>query len=35
VFINDFGEHTAPQIGGFYRAIVEEAHEYDMVARLL
>jgi ribosomal protein S12 methylthiotransferase len=35
VFINDFGEHEAPQVGKFYRAIVEEAHEYDLVARLL
>ena len=35
VFINDFGEHTAPQAGGFYRAIVQEAHDYDLVARLL
>jgi ribosomal protein S12 methylthiotransferase len=35
VFINDFGEHTSPQPGAFYRAIVEEAHDYDLVARLL
>ena len=35
VFINDFGEHTDPQPGNFYRAIVEEAHDYDLVARLL
>ena len=35
VFINDFGEHTAPQPGSFHRAIVEEAHDYDLVARLL
>jgi ribosomal protein S12 methylthiotransferase len=35
VFINDFGEHTNPQPGSFYRAIVEEAHDYDLVARLL
>ncbi len=35
VFINDFGEHGNPQPGGFYRAVVEEAHDYDLVARLL
>jgi len=35
VFINDFGDHESPQAGSFHRAIVEEAHEYDLVARLL
>jgi ribosomal protein S12 methylthiotransferase len=35
VFINDFGEHQAPTAGSFHRAIVEEAHDYDLVARLL
>jgi ribosomal protein S12 methylthiotransferase len=35
VFINDFGDHESPQTGSFHRAIVEEAHEYDLVARLL
>jgi ribosomal protein S12 methylthiotransferase len=35
VFINDFGEHESPKAGDFHRAIVEEAHEYDLVARLL
>jgi len=35
VFINDFGEHESPKAGSFYRAIVEEAHDYDLVARLL
>jgi len=35
VFINDFGEHTDPEPGSFYRAIVEETHDYDLVARLL
>ena len=35
VFINDFGEHDSPQVGSFHRAIVEEAHDYDLVARLL
>jgi ribosomal protein S12 methylthiotransferase len=35
VFINDFGDHDSPQVGSFHRAIVEEAHDYDLVARLL
>jgi ribosomal protein S12 methylthiotransferase len=35
VFINDFGDHQSPQAGSFHRAIVEEAHDYDLIARLL
>jgi ribosomal protein S12 methylthiotransferase len=35
VFINDFGDHQSPKAGSFHRAIVEEAHDYDLVARLL
>jgi ribosomal protein S12 methylthiotransferase len=35
VFINDFGDHASPQPGSFHRAVVEEAHDYDLVARLL
>jgi ribosomal protein S12 methylthiotransferase len=35
VFINDFGECSDPQPGQFHRAIVEEAHDYDLVARLI
>ena len=35
VFINDFGDHDSPKAGSFHRAIVEEAHDYDLVARLL
>jgi ribosomal protein S12 methylthiotransferase len=35
VFINDFGDQQSPQPGSFHRAIVEEAHDYDLVARLL
>jgi len=35
VFINDFGDHESPKPGSFHRAIVEEAHDYDLVARLL
>ena len=35
VFINDFGELTNPRAGTFHRANVEEAHDYDLVARRL
>ncbi len=35
VFINDFGDLESPQPGTFHRAIVEQAHDYDLVARLL
>ena len=35
VFINDFGELQTPRVGSFHRAIVEEAHDYDLVARLI
>ncbi len=35
VFINDFGELRTPRVGSFHLAIVEDAHDYDLVARLL
>lgn len=35
VFINDFGDVADPQPGQFHRAVVEEAHDYDLVARLI
>jgi ribosomal protein S12 methylthiotransferase len=35
VFINDFGDHEDVKPGEFYRAEITEAHEYDLVARLL
>ena len=35
VFINDFGELTEPVPGQFHRALVEEAHDYDLVAKLI
>jgi ribosomal protein S12 methylthiotransferase len=35
VFVNDFPEDTAPQPGEFYRCQVTEAHDYDLVARIL
>jgi ribosomal protein S12 methylthiotransferase len=35
VFVNDFPEETIPQTGEFYRCQVTEAHDYDLVARIL
>ena len=35
VFVNDFPEETAPQPGRFYRCQITEAHDYDLVARIL
>ena len=35
VFINDFGAHEDAQPGQFFQAEVTEAHDYDLVARLL
>jgi ribosomal protein S12 methylthiotransferase len=35
VFVNDFPEDTKPQPGEFYRCQVTEAHDYDLVARVL
>jgi ribosomal protein S12 methylthiotransferase len=35
VFINDFGEYADVQAGQFYRCEITEAHEYDLVARLI
>jgi len=35
LFVNDFGDHESPQPGEFYRCEVTEAHDYDLVARLL
>jgi ribosomal protein S12 methylthiotransferase len=35
VYINDFGELAALEPGSFYRARITEAHEYDVVARIL
>jgi ribosomal protein S12 methylthiotransferase len=34
VYINDFGELEALEPGRFYNAIVTEAHDYDLVARI-
>jgi ribosomal protein S12 methylthiotransferase len=35
VFLNDFGPHEELVPGTFYRAEITEAHEYDVVARIL
>lgn len=35
VFVNDFPAETEPQPGQFYRCQIMEAHDYDLVARIL
>jgi ribosomal protein S12 methylthiotransferase len=35
VFINDFPADLTPQPGGFYRSEISEAHDYDLIARIL
>ena len=35
VYVNDFGDHEKVREGEFYRCEITEAHEYDLVARLL
>src|ERR1700722_9033307 len=35
VFVNDFPEDEAPTPGEFYRCHITEAHDYDLVARIL
>ena len=35
VYINDFGDHENVQPGQFHRCEITEAHDYDLVARLL
>jgi ribosomal protein S12 methylthiotransferase len=35
VFVNDFPEKTSPQPGQFYRCQITEAHDYDLVAKIL
>ena len=35
VFVNDFPEELTPQPGQFYRCQITEAHDYDLVARLV
>ncbi len=35
VFVNDFPEQIQPELGRFYRCQITEAHDYDLVARIL
>jgi ribosomal protein S12 methylthiotransferase len=35
VFVNEFPEGEPPQAGQFYRCEITEAHDYDLVARIL
>jgi ribosomal protein S12 methylthiotransferase len=35
VFVNDFPEDSVPQPGQFYRCQIREAHDYDLVAKIL
>ena len=35
VFVNDFPNETEPQSGEFYRCQITEAHDYDLVAKIL
>ncbi len=35
VLINDFGPHETLTPGTFYRALITESHDYDVVARIL
>ena len=35
LFINDFGDHADLAPGEFYRCEITEAHDYDLVARIL
>jgi ribosomal protein S12 methylthiotransferase len=35
VFVNDFPEDCEPQPGRFYRCEITEAHEYDLIAKIL
>jgi len=35
VFVNDFPEEATSQPGKFYRCVITEAHDYDLVAKIL
>jgi ribosomal protein S12 methylthiotransferase len=35
VYVNDFGDHDDVREGEFYRCEITEAHDYDLVARIL
>ena len=35
VFVNEFADGVEPEFGKFYRCEITEAHDYDLVARVL
>jgi ribosomal protein S12 methylthiotransferase len=35
VFVNDVPEDVQPEPGRFYRCQITEAHDYDLVARIV
>ena len=35
VFVNDFPPEIEPRPGNFYRCEITEAHDYDLVAKIL
>ncbi len=35
VFVNDFPDGSEPKVGEFYRCEITEAHDYDLVAKIL
>ena len=35
VFVTDLPEEIVPEAGQFYRCQITEAHEYDLVARIV
>ena len=35
VFVNDFPDHVGPKPGQFYRCQITEAHDYDLVAKIV
>jgi ribosomal protein S12 methylthiotransferase len=35
VFVNDVPDGLEPKMGEFYRCQITEAHDYDLVARIL
>jgi ribosomal protein S12 methylthiotransferase len=35
VFVSDFPEDLSPQLGQFYRCQITEAHDYDLIAKII
>jgi ribosomal protein S12 methylthiotransferase len=35
VFVTDVPEDVTPQAGNFYRCEITEAHDYDLIAKIL